>query len=277
MRAAVLSLTAKHIGVVMTGPRKKRRWFTPWARIAVVVVFGLVAIPTGSTMASRIDLQSQGSVSTPQTVVRPGVIPEPAPATPPPVEPSPTVPVPDEPSPTVPPPVEPSPTVPVPAEPSPTVPPPVEPSPTVPVPAEPSPTVPPPVEPSPTVPPPAEAALPVACEPAVGLPVVPTPEPGDTESIVVVSAPIQFEGEACIEAVRIMTVSATTDGIPTQLILQVAGSIRDATSAQVFAVDDLGERSLVSLVELGNRGASFRADLENQLPRGTAHWLVLFA
>ncbi len=241
----------------MTGSDKKRRWSTLWARIAVVVMFGLVAIPTGSTMASRIDLESQGSASAPEVVGRTGVIPKSAPALAPPDEPSPTVPVPDEPSPTVPVPAEANPAVPVPVEPSPTVPPPAGPSPAVPVPAEPT--------------------LPVACELGVGLPVVPTPEPGDTESIVVVSAPIQFEGEACIEAARIMTVSATADGIPTQLILQVAGSIRDATSAQVFAVDDLGERSLVSVIELTNQGVSFRADLEGQLPSGPAHWLVLFS
>ncbi len=251
----------------MTDWGKKPRWSTPWARIAVVVVFGLVAIPTGSTMASRIDLQGQGTVSAPQVVGRPGVIPKSAPATPPP----------DEPSATVPPTGPPSPTVPPTGPPSPTVPPPDEPSPTVPPPDEPSPTVPPTGPPSPTVPPTDEPALPVACEPAVGLPVVPTPEPGDTESIAVVSQPIQFEGEACIEAVRIMTVSAAADGIPTQLILQVAGSIRDATSAQVFAVDNHGQRWVICVIELGNQGVSFRADLESQLPSGTAHWLVLFA
>ncbi len=219
--------TGKHIGVVMTDWGKKPRWFTLWARIAVVVVFGLVAISTGSTMASRVDLQSDAMVSVPQVVGHSGVIPKSAPATPPPDEPSPTVPPPDE--------------------------------------------------PSPTVPPPDEPALPVACEPAVDLPVVPTPEPGNTESIAVVPEPIQFEGEVCIEAVRIMTVSAAAGGIPTQLILQVAGSIRGATSAQVFAVDDHGQRWLVCVIELGNQGVSFRADLEGQLPSGTVHWLVLFA
>ncbi len=73
-----------------------------------------------------------------------------------------------------------------------------------------------------------------------------------------------------------MTVSAAPGEIPAQLILQVAGSIRDATSAQVFTVDNHGKRWVVCVIELGNQGVSFQADLEDQLPSGTAHWLVLF-